>query len=449
MCGIAGLHVKPHARGKFNVGWILDELLLGIESRGKDATGFVAVSFEGDITLDKINQPASTFVTERRLIPGTTQTVLGHTRLATQGVPEINANNHPVQFGPMFVTHNGHISNDWELFREKDITATAQVDSEIIPALLYKEGSIDKPEKVLETLEGAMAIAALDVRQPEKLLLARGASSPLVIVETANIIMWASTENALREAWGKTIGTPPSKAKFQYVPEGMGYVIEHGVMESFTFEPNDGWSGYSRFVYSSDYGHGTRRSRFAGAATTYKEGIGADDGRPGYWLYDDNGEREYHSVVTETGDDFWSANAASGGTGYSTSDLPSKTDWEIVESLQDWAEQDSQIHDEAIMDLAQMCEMSAAQVMWLLFFADEDYIKSDPAVERVVNYMAREYKSFYGDAWIKEADERASAKRAQQVAPVLCEALENASSENEYAEIMAASQARALLEPAR
>lgn len=216
MCGIAGIHVKEAHVGSLPVADMADFLLLGIENRGRHATGFVSVDNEGKIVHNKMAKKATDFIAdpEREAIPDNAKTILLHTRFATQGKPEDNVNNHPVLYETCFSVHNGIIRNDGEIFKELEIPRTAEVDSIAISAALsyHGFGSEEDIKTALESLEGFYAIAAIDPEQkPGRLVLAKGSSSPLIVLNHPKCLMWASELKALKDAWGIMLGTPPSK----------------------------------------------------------------------------------------------------------------------------------------------------------------------------------------------------------------------------------------------
>lgn len=251
MCGIAGIYLKDPAQGtKDGMENFANSLLLEIEDRGRQATGFVSVGWDGSVKLDKADKPASAFVKEREEFQDDVQCVLLHTRWATQGPADIMGNNHPVSYGSCFAVHNGHISNDDDLFEEEKLSRKFQVDSEIIPAVIDKYG-FDTPEnikKALEKLSGGMAIAVIDpVKHPKRLLLARGKSNPLYIFENKNVIVWASTFSAIKDTWAKLLGTPPAASKIKYSGEGKFHLVEDcGPLVEHDFTPKSAWSSYSR-----------------------------------------------------------------------------------------------------------------------------------------------------------------------------------------------------------
>ena len=241
MCGIAGIHMKrPGTIEGRKIERLVDQLLLGIEHRGRDATGIAACTVGGKrVLMSKEPIKASDFIKVRPSLvtpDNDLRTVILHTRFATQGRPEQNVNNHPVLHGTTFVTHNGHISNDSQLFRENEIQRLGEVDSEIIPALIQKHG-LDKVHLALQELEGGFAIAAMNPTDfPDQLVLAKGTSSPLMILENDNFIIWASELGAIKDAWGDVLGTPPRDRKFESLGEGDLLYIEGDSSEAMTFE---------------------------------------------------------------------------------------------------------------------------------------------------------------------------------------------------------------------
>lgn len=226
ICGIAGFALNGKSRGEFPADALCRELLLEIETRGKDATGFLSVSKASrgnkpKLQYTRLDVTAEEFI-KTHTVDAKAHTALLHTRNATQGHQSILVNNHPVMWDSCFVTHNGHIGNDDEVLKEAlgddwKNKRVGEVDSFAIPVALKHHGWAEAEDikQSLHMLRGGFAIAAVDpIKQPGKLLLAKGVSSPLHVLTTPQGVFWASTEDAIINAWGKVLGTPPkAKAK--------------------------------------------------------------------------------------------------------------------------------------------------------------------------------------------------------------------------------------------
>lgn len=241
MCGIAGIHVKDPTVIKDHKGveLFVDALLAGIEHRGKHATGFVSVGFDRKVIIDKSDVPATEFIKTRDRIPSGVRTVLLHTRHATLGKPEQQENNHPVIYGSCFAVHNGHINNHADVFKAIDLTRSAEVDSQSIAAAVYYDGFGDI-KTALERLEGGMATAIIDpVKNPGELILAKGKSSPLYVVNAEKFLVFASTKDCILKAWAKVFGTPPSDNKIEDLKDGTILLINDRTVTRSEFTPKN------------------------------------------------------------------------------------------------------------------------------------------------------------------------------------------------------------------
>jgi asparagine synthetase B (glutamine-hydrolysing) len=205
MCGIAGVYLRdPEFR--VDLDGMLDTLLSDIESRGEHATGYVAVGDEGALEWQKAACKASTFIKYRRPVPEGTRALLAHTRWATQGLPAFMENNHPIRRGPFFIIHNGHVNNDWDLFKTAERKPFGEVDSEAIAARLAHYGDLSYLGHVIEEIDGDAAVAAVDERHGNRFAVARGHSSPLYIYNGRGIVVFASTRSAVEKAYENHVG---------------------------------------------------------------------------------------------------------------------------------------------------------------------------------------------------------------------------------------------------
>jgi asparagine synthetase B (glutamine-hydrolysing) len=254
MCGIAGIYVKGDV-GKFDLDAMLSTMLLAIEHRGGDATGFVALTDEGVGRWQKAACGAKDFNIERRRVPKDARTILGHTRWATQGHQGFMENNHPIKRGPFFLIHNGHIYNDNEVFVKAGRERYGLVDSECIVADLANHGSLTALPKVMEGLDGAAAVAVVDERFPREMALARGESSPLFVLETRRLILFASTEKCVFDAHKKHVGDVKTKA-VKEIESGTFIHIKDGKakLEQFTMPKRKGYSWMGSLTSFDDDG---------------------------------------------------------------------------------------------------------------------------------------------------------------------------------------------------
>jgi len=181
MCGIIA------AASTRNVGKILVQGLHKMEYRGYDSAG-IALHQENSIAhlraLGKVQLLEDMMISEKPK----SKLGIAHTRWATHGEPsEVNAHPHKSK-DKVYIVHNGIIENYIELKEAlvKDgYEFSSQTDSELIAHLLdsYLEKAnsmIDAMYLAKEKLEGAYAIAAIDLDNNNSLVVARN-KSPLLL----------------------------------------------------------------------------------------------------------------------------------------------------------------------------------------------------------------------------------------------------------------------------
>ena len=181
MCGIIA------AATDRSVGKLLIKGLYKMEYRGYDSAG-IAMHVENDVAHLRALGKVALLEEKMKSEKPKGKVGIAHTRWATHGEPsEINA--HPHQSNDrVFIVHNGIIENYLELKEELSSLGyyfSSKTDSELIAHLLdyflKENNSLLKAMQALKNkLEGAYAIAALDQKDPESLVLARN-KSPLII----------------------------------------------------------------------------------------------------------------------------------------------------------------------------------------------------------------------------------------------------------------------------
>ena len=181
MCGIIA------AASSRNVGKLLVQGLHKMEYRGYDSAG-IALHQENSIAhlraLGKVQLLEDMMISEKPK----SKLGIAHTRWATHGEPsEVNAHPHKSK-DKVYIVRNGIIENYIELKEAlvKDgYEFSSQTDSELIAHLLdsYLEkgnSMIDAMYLAKEKLEGAYAIAAIDMENNNSLVVARN-KSPLLL----------------------------------------------------------------------------------------------------------------------------------------------------------------------------------------------------------------------------------------------------------------------------
>lgn len=184
MCGIVGYTgknkaLKPVIRG-----------LTSLEYRGYDSAGITLIDGSKAATFKEIGRVQNVGdLTTSSTLAKKAHTAIGHTRWATHGEPTItNAHPHTNEDQTIFVVHNGIIENHDEI-REvlisKGYNFISKTDTEVVPHLidyyLKQTGSFEKAfMATIQDLQGAYAIAATTIDEPEAIYVSR-LGSPLVI----------------------------------------------------------------------------------------------------------------------------------------------------------------------------------------------------------------------------------------------------------------------------
>jgi glucosamine--fructose-6-phosphate aminotransferase (isomerizing) len=197
MCGIIA------AASTRNVGKLLVQGLHKMEYRGYDSAG---IALHQNDSIAHLRALGKVQLLEDKMVAEKPKSKLGiaHTRWATHGEPsEINAHPHQSK-NNVYIVHNGIIENYIEL-RESLIKDgyefLSQTDSELIAHLLdlyLNQGNnmIDAMYLAKAKLEGAYAIAAIDINDNESLVVARN-KSPLLLGLGTDEILAASDPLAI------------------------------------------------------------------------------------------------------------------------------------------------------------------------------------------------------------------------------------------------------------
>jgi len=199
VCGIIA------AASNRNVGKLLVQGLHKMEYRGYDSAGIALHQDDGIAHLRTLGKVQ---LLEEKMISEKPKSKLGiaHTRWATHGEPsETNAHPHKSQ-DSIYIVHNGIIENYVQLkedLKQSGYEFLSQTDSELIAHLLdhyinQGQSMVEAMYAAKEKLEGAYAIAAIDIKDNTNLVIARN-KSPLLIGIGADEMFAASDPLAIAQ----------------------------------------------------------------------------------------------------------------------------------------------------------------------------------------------------------------------------------------------------------
>ena len=181
---------------------LIQNLSIAAEVRGTDATGISYVN-HGKVVTFKKAKPAHKV---KLYFPKNTRTVIGHTRMTTQGSEKYNYNNHPFngRYGTetFSLAHNGVLYNDAELKAKYHLPKTPiETDSYVAVQLLEQEKQLhaESIKKMTELIKGSFVFTIL--RNDNTLFLVKG-NNPLTLYHfpALGLYVYASTKSILDNA---------------------------------------------------------------------------------------------------------------------------------------------------------------------------------------------------------------------------------------------------------
>lgn len=247
MCGIFGLVTRQDSNvPSASIKSIISHLFLLSESRGKEASG-LAVSDTKSIKV--LRQPirASQLLKTKecqqllaRYSNKSPLTIIGHTRLETNGISNNNNNNQPVIKDDIVGIHNGIVVNDEFLWKKyPKLKRNYLVDTEVILSLIRnflnkKNGLSQSVTKTYIEIEGAASLALL-FKEFYYLVLATNTGS-LYLSCDKNFCLFASEAHILKTALAKA---SLSSLTVVHVKPNTGYVINRNnlTLKKFSFDP--------------------------------------------------------------------------------------------------------------------------------------------------------------------------------------------------------------------
>ena len=184
MCGIVGCILKNDD----DVAPILFDCISKLEYRGYDSIG-LATYFDNKIHIKKDKGKIEEVDNKLDLTDMPGNFGIAHVRWATHGDPsKLNSHPHVDEENTVAVVHNGIIENYLEIKEELILEGhvfKSETDTEVIPHLIQKfmDEKFDLEHavrKTIDVIEGAYALAAISVNEPDKIVATRK-DSPLIV----------------------------------------------------------------------------------------------------------------------------------------------------------------------------------------------------------------------------------------------------------------------------
>ena len=229
MCGIFGIVTKD-VTSPANLRLLVDSLFLLSESRGKEASGLAFLA--GD-KISIYKQP----LRSRKLIKqndykklfenvgnASPISIIGHSRLATNGLQIDNRNNQPVTSKDGIIVHNGIIVNEDKLWGEViQKKPKYEVDTEslleLVSAYLTKGYSVESSiGEAYSDIEGSATIALFLKKEPFLILATNTGSlyfseakngKNFIFASESYILEKIKEERSLLGSFGETINVAP------------------------------------------------------------------------------------------------------------------------------------------------------------------------------------------------------------------------------------------------
>lgn len=238
MCGLFGLIDYHHTLDGNQKSKILSTLAIQSEVRGTDATG-IAYNSEDRLCIYKRPMAAHKL---HFLIPNDVTSIMGHTRLTTQGSQQKNYNNHPfygrIGRKDFALAHNGSIRNDLLLRHQKKLPNTKiQTDSYIAVQLLEHQKSLNlnSLKSMAEHMEGSFTFSILD--KQNNFYFVKG-DSPLCLFHypRSGLVLYASTREILCHALKRLHLSLEKPIDLSLSCGDMVKVDPHGKISTATFD---------------------------------------------------------------------------------------------------------------------------------------------------------------------------------------------------------------------
>ncbi len=194
MCGIGLFSLQPNSRN-YQRTLLVQMLLASVAERGEDACGYAWQKDSGEVEVQRGYKNTALFLPEVNVNQNVRDAIV-HVRDYTKGHPGSIINNHPLVYQQIVGVHNGIIQNDDLLFEKYKAGRPNEstVDSLAIFMLLAK---LNNWQAVVKELIGSYNTFWYDQRHPGQIHVLRGAGRPLWQAQADDILLLASTHEAL------------------------------------------------------------------------------------------------------------------------------------------------------------------------------------------------------------------------------------------------------------
>lgn len=215
MCGVFGYAKNDKLQDDRGTLYdLITELAISTEVRGRHATGY-ACRIDGQHVSNKKAVSAGKFVNTdfwTRFIDRMPESLIGHTRYATQGDPNDNRNNHPFQSRRYYLVHNGIIApHEYKAYTG---LCDSDCDSEAILRLLQVGNGVESGvARVFDSLPDSDFACLVMDKKTNKIHFFRTPDRPLRIWRSDSLILIGSTEEILENAFRHTIGVSSDRVK--------------------------------------------------------------------------------------------------------------------------------------------------------------------------------------------------------------------------------------------
>lgn len=202
MCGLAGFVRQPGGSNIQFASRVVEELLLKLDHRGKDATGFATMNSHGQTTIFKKAVEIKSIVASDpwrdaiEALDDDITSVIGHVRHSThKGNANKDSAAHPFREGKVVGAHNGVIYNWEEIGKQLQMGKDWEVDSQAAFGALSR---IKRPEVALSKLEGWFGLTWF---KKNRLFMVKSHGVPLAFAYLAEYRLgfWCSEAKVLRE----------------------------------------------------------------------------------------------------------------------------------------------------------------------------------------------------------------------------------------------------------